>query len=272
VNQPLLRLLAAHRGRGDARKRVRDACPSRPEDGSSRGRERANRARRVPRAAHIGPTRRGIMPQWPGEEGGDHEGISAETRLPFIAGSRRLPPGVMVGRHTYGHDRHSFPMFTEDARIVVGSFCSISPEVRILGGGEHVTTRASTFPLNARFFDPAKRNSLDAIDQGPTVIGNDVWIGYGATVLSGVTVGHGAVLGARAVVSQSVPPYAVVVGNPARIVSYRFAADVRNRLLALRWWDWDDEVIPAASPGSWQTSDRSLMGWSVWPSRRASAR
>jgi acetyltransferase-like isoleucine patch superfamily enzyme len=159
-----------------------------------------------------------------------------------------LPRGVEVGRHTYGHDRHTFPMFTEGARIVVGAFCSISPEVRILGGGEHVTTRASTFPLNARLFDPAKRNFPDATDKGTTVIGNDVWLGYGATVLSGVTVADGAVVGARAVVSESVPPYAVVVGNPARVVRYRFESEIQTRLLALRWWEWDDESIRKLEP------------------------
>jgi acetyltransferase-like isoleucine patch superfamily enzyme len=165
-----------------------------------------------------------------------------------MTGGPRLPQGVTVGRHTYGHDKHTFPIFTEGARIVVGSYCSISPEVRILGGGEHVTARASTFPLSARLFDPAKRNSLDAIDKGATVIGSDVWIGYGATVLSGVTVGDGAVLGARALVSESVPPYAVVAGNPARVVRYRFTSEVQNRLLALRWWDWDDEDIRNLEP------------------------
>jgi acetyltransferase-like isoleucine patch superfamily enzyme len=156
---------------------------------------------------------------------------------------RTLPPGVTVGRHTYGYNRDTFPMFTEGARIVVGCFCSISPEVRIIGGGEHVTSRASNFPLNARLFDEYGRTAPDAIDKGPTVIGNDVWIGFGATILSGVSVGDGAVVGARTVVTQPVPPYAIVVGNPARIVRYRFASETRERMLALRWWDLDDDEI-----------------------------
>jgi acetyltransferase-like isoleucine patch superfamily enzyme len=139
-------------------------------------------------------------------------------------------------------------MFTEDAHVVVGAFCSISPEVRIIGGGEHVTTRASSFPLNARLFDPERRNSPDAIDKGPTVIGNDVWIGFGATILAGVTVGDGAVIGARAVVADPVPPYAVVVGNPARIARYRFESETRERLLAVHWWDLDDEDIRRLEP------------------------
>jgi acetyltransferase-like isoleucine patch superfamily enzyme len=137
-------------------------------------------------------------------------------------------------------------MYTEGARTVVGAFCSISPECRILGGGEHVIDRASTFPLNARLFDPARRTGLDSSDTGPTVIGNDVYIGVGAIVLSGVSIGDGAVVGAGAVVGKPVPPYAVVVGNPARIIRYRFDSEIRARLLALQWWDWDDDEIQAS--------------------------
>jgi acetyltransferase-like isoleucine patch superfamily enzyme len=163
-----------------------------------------------------------------------------------------LPPGVVVGRHTYGFDEHTFTVFTEGARIVVGAFCSIAPEVRILGGGEHVMTRPTTYPLNW-LWDPAKRTVADAIDTGPTVIGNDVWIGVGAIVLGGVTVGDGAVVGAGAVVTESVPPYAVVAGSPARIARYRFDSETRERLLALRWWEWDDAEIRALQP--WFVSD-----------------
>lgn len=159
-----------------------------------------------------------------------------------------LPPGLEVGRHTYGPIDFdaTFPMYTAGARTIVGAFCSISPECRILGGGEHVTDRASTFPFNARMFDPQGRTGPDAKDTGPTVIGNDVYIGVGAIVLSGVAIGDGAVVGAGAVVTRSVPAYAVVVGNPARVIRYRFDEATRARLLALRWWDWDDSEIRAA--------------------------
>jgi acetyltransferase-like isoleucine patch superfamily enzyme len=158
---------------------------------------------------------------------------------------RNLPKGVTVGRHSYGHERGTFPMFTEGARIEVGAFCSISPEVRILGGGEHVRTRASTFPFNARMFDPSRRTGPDAIDAGATRIGNDVWLGFGALVLPGVTIGDGAIVGAGAVVRESVPPYAIVVGNPAHVARYRFPPEIRERILAVQWWAWDDMLIRA---------------------------
>jgi chloramphenicol O-acetyltransferase type B len=156
-----------------------------------------------------------------------------------------LPRGVELGRHTYGFGEDTFPIFTEGARIVVGAFCAIDNEARIHGGGEHVITRAASFPLNAMLFDRGKRNAIDDRETGPTVIGNDVWIGKGATVLTGLTVGDGAVVGTRAVVTKPVAPYAIVVGNPARILRYRFEPEIRERLLALRWWDWSDEEIRA---------------------------
>ena len=79
--------------------------------------------------------------------------------------------------------------------------------------------------------------------RGDITIGNDVWIGRGATVLSGVTVADGAVIGAGAVVAKDVPPYAIVVGNPARVVRYRFSDEVIEALLRIRWWEWPDAVI-----------------------------
>jgi acetyltransferase-like isoleucine patch superfamily enzyme len=156
-----------------------------------------------------------------------------------------VPRGVEVGRHTFGFGPDTFPIFTEGARIVVGAFCAIDNEARIHGGGEHVITRAAAFPLNAMLFDRGKRNAVDDRETGTTVIGNDVWIGKGATVLAGLTVGDGAVVGTRAVVTKSVPPYAIAAGNPARILRYRFDGETRERLLALRWWEWSDEEIRA---------------------------
>jgi acetyltransferase-like isoleucine patch superfamily enzyme len=175
---------------------------------------------------------------------------AVRRRVPFIKLKPLLPPGLEIGRHTYGFTDAdvTFQMYTEGARTVVGAFCSIHDEARIIGGGEHVIGRATTFPLKARLFDPAERTGVDSVDTGATVIGNDVYIGVGAIVLSGLTIGDGAVVGAGAVVTQSVPPYAVVVGNPARTLRYRFESDTIERLLALRWWDWSDAEIEELLP------------------------
>lgn len=161
-----------------------------------------------------------------------------------------LPPGLEIGRHTYGPIDFdlTFPMFTEGARTTVGAFCSIHAEARILGGGEHRIDTVTSFPIKARLFDPAERNAAESVDRGPTVIGNDVFIGLGAIVLAGVTIGDGAVVGAGAVVTKSVPPYAVVVGNPARVVRHRFAPQTIERLLAVGWWEFSDDQLEALLP------------------------
>jgi acetyltransferase-like isoleucine patch superfamily enzyme len=181
------------------------------------------------------------------ESAGERDSVSGPARAYRRLRHRkpRLPEGVAVGRHTYGYEADTFIVYTEGARIEVGAFCSIGPQVKVHGGGEHVLDRASTFPMNAMLFDPRKRNRPDDIDTGPTVIGNDVWIGMGATVLAGVRVGDGAVIGARAVVTREVEPYAVVAGNPARLIRHRFDSGVRERLLAVRWWEWPDSEIRA---------------------------
>jgi acetyltransferase-like isoleucine patch superfamily enzyme len=168
------------------------------------------------------------------------------SRLRSLLIRRSLPPGVTIGRHTFGHGVETFQIFMPGARIEVGAFCSIQRESRILAGSEHVMTRASTFPFNAQLFDPDRGNLGEAIDRGPTMIGNDVWIGMRAIVLSGVMIGDGAVIAAGAVVSRSVPAYSIVAGNPARVVRYRFDETTRRRLLALSWWDWDEAALAAA--------------------------
>jgi acetyltransferase-like isoleucine patch superfamily enzyme len=179
---------------------------------------------------------------------------NALSRLGIATGDRpAVPAGVDIGRHTFGYGSETFHVYRPGARIEVGGFCSIHREARVLAGSEHVMTRASTFPFKARMFAPEEGNLEEAIDKGTTVIGNDVWIGIGAIVLSGVMVGDGAVIGAGAVVGKAVPPYAVIAGNPASILRYRFEADIRRRLLALRWWDWDESELWAAK--RWLTSE-----------------
>jgi chloramphenicol O-acetyltransferase type B len=150
---------------------------------------------------------------------------------------------VSVGRFTYGNPQ--FMLWDNSDRIQIGSFCSISSEVAIFGGGEHQTDWVTTFPLRIAFDDPLAGKDGHPASKGETKIGNDVWIGFRAIVLSGITIGHGAVIGAGAVVAADVRPYAIVAGNPAKVVRYRFAANEIEKLLALRWWEWDINRIQA---------------------------
>lgn len=154
-------------------------------------------------------------------------------------------PRVSVGHFTYGNPR--LMLWDERERISIGKFCSIADEVTIFGGGEHRTDWVTTFPLRIAFgLEGAWQDGIPAT-KGKTEIGNDVWIGYGATILSGVRVGDGAVIGAHALVAGDIPPYAVVGGNPARVLKLRFQQAVISRLLDIRWWDWPIHEVRAVT-------------------------
>jgi acetyltransferase-like isoleucine patch superfamily enzyme len=159
-----------------------------------------------------------------------------------------IPPNVTIGAHTYGYYsdtflwRRTFLQWGESDQIVVGKFCSFGPGVKILGGGEHRKDLVSTFPFRARLSGESHGFS-DATSKGPTIIGNDVWFGLDAVVLSGVRIGDGAVIGARSVVSSDVSPYSVVAGNPARVVKFRFTDSQISKMIKIAWWNWDDETI-----------------------------
>jgi phosphonate metabolism protein (transferase hexapeptide repeat family) len=141
----------------------------------------------------------------------------------------------------------------EVAYAVIGKFCSIASHVR-LNPGNHPMWRASQshFTYRASAYWPGQEEDeaevFDWRRSTPVALGHDVWIGYGAVVLPGRGVGTGAVVGAGAVVTRDVPPYAVAVGNPARVVRPRFVPPVAERLLTLAWWDWDHERLRLALP------------------------
>jgi acetyltransferase-like isoleucine patch superfamily enzyme len=159
-------------------------------------------------------------------------------------------PEYQVGRGTYGIPRVLH--YPHDAQLKIGAFGSIANGVIIFLGGNHHPEWVSTFPFGAMWREhdhpdqPATR--------GDVVIGNDVWIGHSATIMSGVTIGDGAVIGAGALVAKDVPPYMIAVGNPARNVRQRFAPEIVEKLLAIRWWDWPDKRIRRAA-GMLQSPD-----------------
>ncbi len=149
------------------------------------------------------------------------------------------------GRGTYGD-----PLvlsWGENAKLKIGQFSSISAEVEILLGGEHRSDWVTTYPFNC-FWANAQHISGHPKTKGDVLIGNDVWIGRGVCILSGVTIGDGAIIGAKALVSKDVPPYAIVAGNPARIIRYRFNETTIRKLIEIAWWNWPEEKIANAMP------------------------
>ena len=154
---------------------------------------------------------------------------------------------VQIGKYTYGLPVvHSFG--PTDATLTIGAYGSIADNVHIFLGGNHPTDCISTYPFRLRLhLDGAYSDGMPGSD-GPVIIGPDVWIGHGATILSGVKIGPGAVIAAGAVVCKDVPAYAVAGGVPAHPLRYRFAPEVIRCLLDLKWWDWPEEEIRDVIP------------------------
>lgn len=151
-------------------------------------------------------------------------------------------PQIEVGAHSYGLKRECFFSYHPDDRVVIGKFCSIADGVRFVFG-HHRTDCVTTFPLRALCFGGAPHE--DSKSKGRIEIGNDVWIGANALILSGVKIGHGAVVAAGAVVVKDVPPYAVAGGVPAQVLKHRLREDQIPALLDIAWWDWPIEKIDA---------------------------
>ena len=170
-------------------------------------------------------------------------------------------PNIRVGRYSYYSGYYHGHGFDDCARfllpdegvdkLIIGSFCSIgSGATFIMAGNQgHRSDWISTFPFFWMSDVPAFAGAENGYKPaGDTVIGNDVWIGSEAIIMSGVTIGDGAVIGARALVTKDVEPYAIVGGNPAKIIRKRFKDSDIVRLLELRWWDWSDEELRDAMP------------------------
>ncbi len=143
---------------------------------------------------------------------------------------------------------YHYPACNHD-RLRIGKFCSIACGAKFLfNAANHALGSLSTYPFPIFFEEWGLPTDTDAIartwdNHGDIVVGNDVWIGYEAVILAGVTIGDGAVIGTRAVVTKDVPPYTIVGGVPARPIRTRFDADTIARLQALHWWDRDEETI-----------------------------
>lgn len=167
-------------------------------------------------------------------------------------------PSIEVGEYTiyddFVHDPRDFernnvlyhyPINHE--RLVIGKFCSIACGAKFLfNSGNHALGSLSTYTFPIFFEEwglPVEDIPKAWDNKGDIVIGNDVWIGYEAVIMAGVTIGDGAIIGTRAVVTKDVPPYTVVGGVPAKSLRQRFDDETVKRLLALKWWDWPAEKI-----------------------------
>jgi virginiamycin A acetyltransferase len=150
---------------------------------------------------------------------------------------------ITVGKYSYGYEQLCY---RNSPLASIGSFCSIAKNVKFITG-QHPTNYISTSPaLYLKKFGICLTDNKEVFANfkpKKIIIGNDVWIGQNVTILSAVTIGNGAIIGTGAIVAKDVPDYAVVVGNPAKIIRYRFNPDEINILQKLAWWDWDDEKI-----------------------------
>ncbi|RVT85997.1 CatB-related O-acetyltransferase [Inhella crocodyli] len=152
---------------------------------------------------------------------------------------------VDIGRYTYGYETLQVKQWGEGEPLQIGSFCSIGQGVTVFLGGNHRVDWVTTFPFGHVFGEQLGGRDVlgHPTTNGAVVVGNDVWLGDGATIMSGVRIGDGAVVAARAVVTQDVAPYSIVAGNPARLIRHRFPPDIVERLRTLRWWDLPDAEI-----------------------------
>lgn len=162
---------------------------------------------------------------------------------------------IVVGEYTYYDDPEGAENFEKHVthhydfngdKLIIGKFCAIARGVEfIMNGANHRMCSATTYPFNIMGggWEKSAPKREDLPLKGDTVVGNDVWFGQNVTVLPGVHIGDGAIIGANSVVTKDVPPYAVVGGNPARLLRKRFDDGTIAYLLDLKWWDWPAEKI-----------------------------
>lgn len=148
------------------------------------------------------------------------------NRHNFTKATRMFPmDSVSIGKYTYGGV--NVLDFGRHFKLNIGSFCSIGPNVCFILEAEHEMSFVSTYPFKVKLLE----QETEAKSKGNITIGDDVWIGYGSIILSGVTIGRGSVVAAGSVVTHDIPPYAIVAGNPAKIIKYRFPDDIVKRLM-----------------------------------------
>ena len=163
-------------------------------------------------------------------------------------------PNIIVGDYTYYDDFEDVVNFEKNVKyhfdftgdkLIIGKFCMIASDVKfIMNGANHLTDAVSTYPF--AIFGNGWEDAMEGKtypSKGNIVVGNDVWIGYNATIMAGVSIGDGAIIGTNSVVTKDVEPYSIVGGNPAKLIKKRFSEEEINDLLEIKWWDWEIEKI-----------------------------
>jgi virginiamycin A acetyltransferase len=163
-------------------------------------------------------------------------------------------PNIIVGDYTYYDDFENVENFEKNVKyhfdfvgdkLNIGKFCMIASGVTfIMNGANHLTNAISTYPF--AIFGHGWEKAMDGKaypQKGDITIGNDVWIGYNATIMAGVTIGDGAIIATNATVINDVAAYSIVGGNPAKEIKKRFSDDTITKLLEIKWWDWPNEKI-----------------------------
>jgi virginiamycin A acetyltransferase len=163
-------------------------------------------------------------------------------------------PNIIVGDYTYYDDFENVHNFEKNVkyhfdfigdRLIIGKFCMIASNVTfIMNGANHLTQSISSYPFAV--FGEDWKTAMEGKNypsKGDTIIGNDVWIGFNATIMPGVTIGDGAIIASNATVTKNVAPYTIVGGNPAKEIKKRFSDEQIETLLKQQWWNWPIEKI-----------------------------
>ena len=163
-------------------------------------------------------------------------------------------PNIIIGDYTYYDDFENVENFEKNVKyhfdftgdkLIIGKFCMIASGVKfIMNGANHLTNSISSYPF--AIFGNGWEKAMEGRtypNKGDLIIGNDVWIGHNATIMAGIKIGNGAIIGTNSTVVKDVEPYTIVGGNPAKEIRKRFDKETIDRLLELKWWNWDIEKI-----------------------------
>jgi virginiamycin A acetyltransferase len=179
--------------------------------------------------------------------------LTGYNRLCFLKNIIKNP-NIIVGDYTYYDDFEHVENFEKNVKyhfdfvgdkLVIGKFCMIASDVKfIMNGANHLSESISSYPF--AIFGNGWENAMAGKsypNKGDLIVGNDVWIGYNATIMSGIVIGDGAIIATNATVTKDVAPYTIVGGNPAKEIRKRFDEDTIRKLLAIQWWNWDIATI-----------------------------